>query len=187
MLHLNRFYVIINENSFSMEKDIWTEAFCSIKTKLQANFKRNKIYKDKVSSWEDHLQDAFCRLWMKKYEIKDKTMAEKLISVTRKNISTDEFRKSKNIIFEDIEKIREPDNETDFMSEKEELFEKIQNIIEKNLTDLQKEIIKLHEYEGMTFEKISQKLKISPAAARMQISRARKTIKEKYLIENETI
>jgi RNA polymerase sigma-70 factor (ECF subfamily) len=43
--------------------------------------------------------------------------------------------------------------------------------------------MRMHEYEGATFESIASRLGMQPAAVRMQISRARKLIREKY--ENE--
>ena len=58
-------------------------------------------------------------------------------------------------------------------------------LAEKELTPLQKKIVRMHEYEGTSFEQIARKLGIQPAAVRMQISRARKTLREKFRKDNE--
>ena len=48
------------------------------------------------------------------------------------------------------------------------------------MSTTQKEIIRMHEYEGMTFEDIADELGMAPAAVRMQASRARKLLRDKF-------
>ena len=53
-------------------------------------------------------------------------------------------------------------------------------MVDTELTDLQKLIVRRHEYESVTLEKIAEELGMQPPAVRMQLSRARKTIREHY-------
>ena len=69
--------------------------------------------------------------------------------------------------------------------EMEALFRRVEASVEKELSEIQKEIIRMHEYEGMTFEDIANELGMTPAAVRMQASRARKILREKYREEYE--
>ena len=53
-------------------------------------------------------------------------------------------------------------------------------IIEKELTIQQKEILELRDIKGYSFEEIAEKLSTSENAIRMNLSRARKKIRECY-------
>ena len=64
--------------------------------------------------------------------------------------------------------------------DREELFMKVEVSVDKELSTTQKEIIRMHEYEGMTFENIADELGMAPAAVRMQASRARKLLRDKF-------
>ena len=42
----------------------------------------------------------------------------------------------------------------------------------------------MHEYHDMTFEEIAEELDMQPAAVRMQASRARKILRDKFREDN---
>ena len=63
---------------------------------------------------------------------------------------------------------------------RETRFRRVEEMVDTALTDIQKQIIRRHEYEGATLEKIAEELGMQPPAVRMQLSRARKTIREQY-------
>ena len=50
--------------------------------------------------------------------------------------------------------------------------------IETELSDIQRYILEEKEYGGRTMEDIAMELKMEPAAVRMQLSRARKTLRK---------
>ena len=102
-----------------------------------------------------------------------------LLSRTGKNIEIDEFRKSsrrRTVGFEGLA----IEDEGSSRGEMESLFRKVEASVDKELSDSQKEIIRMHEYEGMTFEDIADELGMAPAAVRMQASRARKLLRDKF-------
>ena len=68
-------------------------------------------------------------------------------------------------------------NETE---DRETRFRRVEEMVDTVLTDIQRKIIQRHEYEGVTLERIAEELGIQPPAVRMQLSRARKTIREQY-------
>ena len=70
--------------------------------------------------------------------------------------------------------------EEDVSENREALFRRVEEMVDTELTDLQRLIIRRHEYESVTLEKIAEELGMQPPAVRMQLSRARKTIREQY-------
>lgn len=69
--------------------------------------------------------------------------------------------------------------------EREERFKAVERIIEQRLTPLQRQILHMKEYEGKEYDEIAAKLGMQPPAVRMQLSRARKEIRECYLKQME--
>ncbi len=171
-----------------MAADILTETF----ERLRKNFRAGagRILGD-ADEADDALQDAFIRLWNKGYEIKREKEAESLISRAVRNESIDRLRRRRRRPQSFTEaglyggyEIGEP-HESDRRREAERTLRKVEDIIADQLTPLQKRIIRLHEYEGMSLEKVARKLNMNPPAVRMQLSRARKTIRECYRNQNE--
>ena len=147
-----------------MAKDFLTEAFISLKDRWKA---------------EDALQEAFCRLWGRKYKAASLKEAVGLLSRTGRNIQIDEYRKysrGKTVSLDGIV----VEDEGASLAETESLFRKVEASVEKELSETQKEIIKMHEYGGITFEDIADELGMTPVAVRMQASRARKLLRDKF-------
>ena len=150
--------------------DILTETYQRIRHRLKAG--AGKILTD-ADAAEDALQDAFVRLW-KRYPVRNEKEAEALLSRTVRNASIDQLRKRKTVLLdEDLP-------EEDVGENREALFRRIEEMVETELTDLQRLIIRRHEYESVTLERIADELGMQPPAVRMQLSRARKTIREQY-------
>ena len=150
--------------------DILTETYQRIRLRLKA--RAGKMLSDAEAA-EDALQDAFVRLW-RRYPVRNEKEAEALLSRTVRNASIDQLRKRKTVpLDEDLP-------EEDVGENREALFRRIEEMVETELTDLQKLIIQRHEYESVTLEKIAEELGMQPPAVRMQLSRARKTIREQY-------
>ena len=152
-----------------MAEDFLTEAYISLKDRWKA---------------EDALQEAFCRLWGRKYKIASFKEAVGLLSRTGKNIEIDEYRKSRNRRKVNVEDVRIEDGSA-AAAERAALFRKVEASLESELTRLQKQILRMHEYDDMSFEEIAEELGMQPAAVRMQASRARKTLRNKFREENE--
>ena len=92
---------------------------------------------------------------------------------TVRNVSIDQLRKRKTVpLAMDL-----PEERTE---NREALFRRVEEMVDTELTDLQRLIIRRHEYESVTLERIAEELGMQPPAVRMQLSRARKTIREQY-------
>lgn len=123
---------------------------------------------------EDVLQDVFIKLWQKRLDVQPREM-EAFISRAVHNQSIDELRRRRKRtegvveMFPDVEEKEEPD-----------IFPAVQQIIESALTPLQKDILESHDVNGESYEDIAERLDMQPPAIRMQLSRARKTIRDQY-------
>ena len=131
----------------------------------------------------DALQEAFCRLWPKRDEIHSRQEAEALSVTTVRNLAIDALRKRQSATVVTIDEGRdaEPPDDAESERERREQFEAVETIINRELTPLQQTIVRRREYEGDSFEDIAADLGMQEAAVRMQLSRARKTIRMCYL------
>ena len=149
--------------------DILTETYQRIRQRLKAG--AGRMLSDAEAA-EDALQDAFVRLWGR-YSIRSEKEAEALLTRTVRNESIDSLRKRKTVpLVGDLPEEAEENREA--------LFRRVEEMVDTELTDLQKLIVRRHEYESVTLEKIAEELGMQPPAVRMQLSRARKTIREQY-------
>ena len=149
--------------------DILTETYQRIRQRLRAG--AGKMLSDAEAA-DDALQDAFVRLWGR-YQVRSEKEAEALLTRTVRNVTIDQLRKRKTVpLVGDLPEEREENREA--------LFRRVERMVDTELTDLQRLIIRRHEYEGVTLEKIAEELGMQPPAVRMQLSRARKTIREQY-------
>ena len=121
---------------------------------------------------EDVLQDSFVRLWRKHYPLQSEKEAEALLTRAVKNASLNEKRRKRGSPLE-MEIVDEsPDAE-----ERERTYDELKRKIDSELTSTQKYILEEKEFGGRTLEEIARELKMEPAAVRMQLSRARKTLR----------
>lgn len=149
--------------------DILTETYQRIRQRLKAG--AGKMLSD-ADAAEDALQDAFVRLWGR-YQVRSEKEAEALLTRTVRNVSIDQLRKRKTVpLVGDLPEER--------VENREALFRRVEEVVDMELTNLQKLIIRRHEYESVTLEKIAEELGMQPPAVRMQLSRARKTIRKQY-------
>ena len=150
--------------------DILTETYQRIRQRLMA--RAGKMLTD-ADAAEDALQDAFVRLWSR-YPVRSEREAEALLVRTVRNVSIDQLRRRRTVpLAGDLP-------EEDVGESREKLFRQVEEMVDTELTNLQRLIIRRHEYEGVTLEKIAEELGMQPPAVRMQLSRAWKTIREIY-------
>ena len=129
----------------------------------------------------DALQDAFCRLWPKRGQIHSSQEAEALAVTTIRNLCIDQVRKEKVPLMElDAERDSIPTETIEDRIERQELFREVEELIDRQLSPLQRLILRKKEYEEESIEEIAEALDMQQTAVRMQLSRARKIIRECY-------
>lgn len=132
---------------------------------------------------EDALQEAFSRLWPRAETLRSEAEAEKLATVTVRNISIDQLRRQSdhpNADIGDLPNDSSLTTDTEAEQERREQYEIVQQLIAQRLTPLQQRILRMHDMEEQSYAEIARQESMLEAAIRMQLSRARKTIRECY-------
>jgi RNA polymerase sigma-70 factor (ECF subfamily) len=161
-----------------MKTDTLTSTFIELRgrlTRLALRFLHSQ------EDAEDVLQDAFMKLWSRRNDISSRTEAEALSVVAVRNQCVDSIRR-KHIDTVELDAAKEGctcENVVDKI-ERYELFAEVDSIIDGELTEQQRRILRMKEYEDLSIERISGILGMEESAVRMNLSRARKKIRECY-------
>lgn len=126
---------------------------------------------------DDILQDAFCKLWTLKNLPSNQQQTEKIASTIVRNVSIDYRRSAERKTQSSIDKA---DTENSQDNDIRELFVTVKHIIELQLSDMQRQVLWMRDYEGYSFAEVAEKMCITEENARQILSRARKTIRETY-------
>jgi len=151
-----------------------------IKNKLYRLAKRLLVSKEEA---EDTVQDVFLRLWSKKENLDHIKSIEGFAMVITKNLCLDKL-KSKRRNTEEISDTglnvvhKTPYNQTEMADSIDRI-----NEIMKKLPDQQKIIIHLRDVEGYEFDEIAEVTGLTINTIRVNLSRARKKIRETVLKE----
>ena len=154
-----------------MAQDLLTDAFVRLRQKLKTfsgRFSANPDWAD------DILQDCFVRLWRRQYPLHSEQEAEALLTRTVRNASLNERRRRRPVSLD-----TDPADESEDRQEREQVYEMMRQWVDRELTPVQKYILEEKEYAGRTLEDLARELGMEPAAVRMQLSRARKKLRDK--------
>ena len=99
-----------------------------------------------------------------------------------RNITIDARRRKRTVPFEEDTSglITEQEEPMELAQERERLFTSIEESLRNDISDIQQYIIRRHEYDGVPLEAVARELGMKAPAVRMQLSRARKAIRDKY-------
>jgi RNA polymerase sigma factor (sigma-70 family) len=151
---------------------------------------KNKMFRlahqmlDDAEDARDTVQDAFIRLWNIREKLDQYRSVEALAVVTTRNLCLDRIKSKKQMtgrIENHKDEVEEALNES--KQDLSDVVKKIKEII-RTLPDQQKTIIHLRDIEGFEFEEIAQILGMNENAIRVNLSRARKKIREILLKNN---
>ena len=152
-----------------MSQDFLTDAFIRLRQRLRVI--SGRVIADSAGA-DDILQDSFVRLWRGQYPLQSEKEAEALLARAIRNASLNERRRKRGEPLEMDVVDESPDAE-----EKERAYDELKRLIDSELTSTQKYILEEKEFGGRTLEDIAKELKMEPGAVRMQLSRARKTLR----------
>lgn len=154
-----------------MKTDNLTSSFLALRGKLHRSalgFLKND------EDAKDALQDTFFNLWRNGAIESDSEARNKLFAVLR-NICIDRLRKHRTIPLgeADVGNIKVyPDPGED--------IERLESLLSGGLTAIQQKIYNFVVHDGLEYEDIASRLDMSIEAVRMNMSRARKKIRENY-------
>ena len=154
-----------------MEIDVLTSSFIGLRDKLH-HIALNYLESDEDA--KDALQDTWLKLRNRGDVETTSEARNKLVTVLR-HVCIDRLRKAKPIPIDTIS-VRELKG----YSMEEEDLKRLETLLQKGLTSQQREIFNLVTHEGMEYEQIAEKLSMTVEAARMNMSRIRKKMRETY-------
>ena len=131
---------------------------------------------------EDILQETYCKLWNKRDELSQILQPEAFCIKLVKNLCFDKLRIQKRITMEDISESHFPQNHEITVDQgivNREKLEQIETWI-RQLPEKQRQVIQLRGYGDCSLEEIEIITGESAANVRVLLSRARKTLKEKF-------
>ena len=127
---------------------------------------------------EDIVQDVFYRLWSRKAEIGKYRSLEAFAMVITRNLCLDRI-KLKSYRNEGLEEWNEPvDNQgPDKMAELKNDVDMVYQLL-KGLPEQQRSVLQMRDIEQMEYEEIGEVMKMNVNAVRVNLSRARKAIRD---------
>ena len=159
-----------------MNEENVTSKFFALRQRLRRMAKRLLGSGDDA---DDALQDIFVKLWSRP-ELIQGDMSESFLAAMVRNQCIDTLRKKMSHGIEvDVDELREVVSVND-TAEANELYDDVQSIINAELSDLQREILILHDMEEIEYDDIATRLNMSVNAVRLNVSRARNTIRTIY-------
>lgn len=131
---------------------------------------------------DDALQEAFARLWVRREGIASEGEASALITTTVKHLSVDAYRRHTAHAEVEIDPQRDDFHDADAERQAllDERFREVQTLMEQVLSPSQMQVMQMRDYEDRSYEEIAHTLHLTESAVRMQLSRARKAVREAY-------
>mgnify|MGYP000970004899 FL=1 len=154
-----------------MGHDILTSSFLNLRSKLHHIALK---YLSNDEDAKDALQDTWLKLKSKGNISDDNEAKNKLVCALR-NVCIDKLRKAKMQSIEDSRT-----SKLLYYTMETEDIKNLENLLSKGLSPLQQQIFNLVTHEGYDYELIAEELSMSVEAVRMNMSRARKKIREHY-------
>lgn len=135
---------------------------------------------------KDVVQDIFLKLWQKRNELEDIENIEAFAMRMTRNRCIDVLRANK-VVAIDAETDRKLKQETVDVHSQVELNESANQIkiLINRLPDLQQKVMHMRDIEQMSFEEIAEITELNANAIRVNLSRARKKVRDEFLRLNE--
>lgn len=145
---------------------------------------KNKLYRfamrlmKNVPESEDIVQDVFIRLWARKNKLSEYRSIEAFAMTITKNLCLDRLKSKNYGHFQLSEQHDEINEKTPFIEvERNDAYQCVKKLIDQ-LPEQQRMIIHLRDIEGYEYAEIAEVLKLSENTIRVNLSRARKKIRE---------
>jgi RNA polymerase sigma-70 factor (ECF subfamily) len=131
---------------------------------------------------EDAVQEVFIKLWNLGRKLDEYNIIGALATTMIKNFCIDQLRKRKHFVREenDRQDYQNTDNASPYELMESRESEAILHHIIDQLPDIYKDVIRLREIEGLSYEEIADKTEQNINTLRVTLSRARKMIREEF-------
>lgn len=133
---------------------------------------------------EDVVQETLIKVWNRREHWDEIESIEAFCLTICRNISLDKMKKAENQNQSLEEEYDAPDKSyTSNPEEQTEMRDRIQLIrrLINNLPEKQRSVMQLRDFEGKSYKEIAQILEVSEEQVKINIFRARQTIKQKFI------
>lgn len=162
-----------------MNNDHLTNVFTRLRYKLRMAGSAILRNPDDV---EDAIQDTFCKVWNCRDDIETESHATALSITALRNTCIDAVRKSATevtVIDSDVQTA-----DCDDADNTDDIYSHVRHIIDTSLTDIQQRIITMRDIDGLPYAEIARIMNMEEATVRVNLSRARKTVRDIYRKSN---
>ena len=131
---------------------------------------------------KDVVQDVFLKLWQKRHELEEIENMDAFAMRMTKNRCLDVIRATR-VVAMDAETERKMKLETVDVHSKVELSESANQIkmLISQLPDLQRAVMQMRDLEQLSYEEIAEATDLKENAIRVNLSRARKKVRDEFL------
>lgn len=158
------------------QPDRITSAFTALREQMLSLAERITGNRDDAA---DAVQDAFVKLWQQRGRFESARHAQGAGMMTVRTTSIDMARRNSRQADVPVEQTADIiDEVTD--NERSLAYLQVRKIIDNDLSRNQQMIIDMREMEGMEFEDIANRMNMTAANVRVELSRARKRVREIY-------
>ncbi len=127
----------------------------------------------------DAVQDAFVKLWQQRGRYESVRHAKGAAVMTVRTTSIDMARHNSHQTDVSLDQVTDTVEEVND-NDRSLAYNQVRRIIDNDLSHNQRLIIDLREMEGMEFDDIAKRMNMTPANVRVELSRARKRVREIY-------
>ena len=134
-----------------------------------------------VEDAEDMVQEVYMKLWSKREELPDVQNMEAYCVALTKNMCIDRLRLAEvdRVDVDDVPLSLAAADDVASLLERQDAVEQVKLIIE-TLPEKQQQVITLRDIRDCTFEEIEEQTGLTAVNVRALLSRARKTIRERF-------
>lgn len=131
----------------------------------------------------DALQDAFVGLWTRADRFSDESHARGATVISVRNASIDLLRRRAVRRGEEVDATAEPSDiaEPDSENHAERLMDEVNRLMDEHLSERDREILRLRDADEWPMDEIAERFGLTEAHVRTIVSRARRTIRDRYL------
>ena len=162
------------------QPDRITNAFTALREQMLSLAERITGNRDDAA---DAVQDAFVKLWQQRGRYESSSHARGAGMMTVRTTSIDMARKNSHnsdVSLDQVAEAIEDVNDND----RSLAYQQVRHIIDNDLSDNQRLIIDLREMQGLEFEDIARRMNMTAANVRVELSRARRRVREIYQSRN---
>ena len=130
---------------------------------------------------EDMVQEVYMKLWNKRDALPDVKDVEAYCVTLTKNMCIDRLRiaEAEKADMDEVPTMLAETDDVEAQVERRDAVEQVKQIIEA-LPEHQQQVITLRDIEDCSFEEIAEQTGLTAVNIRMLLSRARKTIRERF-------